>query len=205
MKTKIIITAAAVVVIVLAFLGIRYRDKFFPPAGVTTYETESTEDSAQETTTVKPFVEAQTEIITTTAAPTAANAEAQPTTERETALFMGEKPQWPADETVDGIPAPAKKHISNAQEFRTEKGKRFVIRLNEFSYSEFLDYIEKIERAGFTDKNSRANIPENEPDSVAMFYSAFDGSRSFGIYWYGSQSKAGFDCEIVVCNYDQAK
>ena len=204
MKTKIIIAAAAAIVIVLAFLGIRYRDKFFPPAGVTTYETESTDASQHETTTVKPFVEAQTEIITT-AAPTAANNEAQPTTERETALFMGEKPQWPADETVDGIPAPAKKHISNAQEYKTEKGKRFVIRLNEFTYNDFLDYIEKIERAGYTDKNSRANIPESEPDSVAMFYSAFDGSRSFGIYWYGSQSKAGFDCEIVVCNYDQAK
>lgn len=204
MKTKIIFAAIAVIVIVLAFLGIRYWDKFFPPAGVTTHETESTDASTQETTTVKPFVEAQTEIITT-AAPTTAKADIQPTTERETAIFMGEKPQWPADKTVDGIPAPAKRHISNAQEFKTEKGKRFVIRLNSFSYREFLDYIKEIESAGFTDKNSRANIPESEPDSVAMFYSAFDGSRSFGIYWYGEKSKAEFDCEIVVCNYDQSK
>ena len=203
MKTKIIIAAVAVIVIVLAFLGIRYWDKFFPPAGVTTYETENTDTPAQETTTALPFVEAQTEIITDAA--TTAKSETQPTTERETALFIGEKPQWPADKTVSGIPAPAKRHISNAQEFRTEKGKRFVIRLNKFSYRDFLNYIKEIERAGFTDKNSRANIPENEPDSVAMFYSAFDGSRSFGIYWYGNQSKAGFDCEIVVCNYDQAK
>ena len=202
MKTKkIIIAAVAVIVLVLAFLGIRYRDKFLPPSGITTEDTQSAPE--QETTTATPFVEAQTEIITT-AAP-ATNGETQPTTEYETALFMGEKPQWPADKTLDGIPAPAKKYVSNAQEFKTASGKRFVIRLNQMSYREFLSYLKEIEAAGFTDKNGRANIPESEPDSVAMFYSSFDGTRSFGIYWYGAQSKAGFDCEIVVCNYDQAK
>ncbi len=208
MKTKkIIIAAVAVIAIVLIFLGIRYRDKFIPPVGETSYDTQSTAESAtaeittkEGGTTMKPFVEAKTEIITT-----AAQMQELTTKQPETAQLMGERPVWPSDKIFEGLPSPAKKLISNAQEFKTEKGKRFVIRLNKFSYREFLNYLDDIEKAGFNDKNSRANVPDDEPSSVAMFYSAFDGTRSFGIYWHGDESRAAFDCEIVVCDYDQAK
>lgn len=209
MKTKIIIAAVAVIVIVLAFLGIRYWDKFAPTIDETTYDsqdlseaTTATEYTTKESeTTIKPFVEAKTEIITQATSA----AETQTTKQSETAQLLGERPVWPSNEIFDGIPSPAKKRISNMQEYQTEKGKRFVIRLNKFSYSDFLSYIDDVEKAGFKDKNNRANAPEEEPAAVAMFYSSFDGTRSFGIYWHGEESRAEFDCEIVVCDYDQAK
>ena len=65
--------------------------------------------------------------------------------------------------------------------------------------------LKKLEKAGFKDNNSHAHIPQNAPSTVAMFYSKFDGERSFGVYWYGDSSSAGFDCEIVISDYDQAK
>lgn len=210
MKTKkIIIAAAAVIVAALAFLGIRYWDEFMPSLGETSADTQSEPETttAQITTkegdtTIKPFVEAKTEIITTAAA---AQEKESTTKQPETAQLMGERPVWPTNEVFEGLPSPAKKLISNVQEYKTEKGRRFVIRLNKFSYSEFLSYLDEVEKAGFSDKNSRANVPEEEPAAIAMFYSAFDGERSFGIYWHGEESRAEFDCEIVVCDYDQAK
>lgn len=213
MKTKIIIAAIAVIVIVLAFLGIRYWDKFAPPIGETNEDTSSETEfvtkaeytTKEGDTTVKPFVEARTEIITTAAETTAAQVEETTTKQPETAQLMGERAIWPTDEIFDGIPSPAKKQISNMQEYKTEKGRRFVIRLNKFSYNEFLSYIDKVEKAGFSDKNNRANAPEEEPAAIAMYYSPYDGTRSFGIYWHGEGSHAEFDCEIVVCDYDQAK
>ncbi|MBR3754052.1 MAG: hypothetical protein IKK49_02980, partial [Clostridia bacterium] len=66
-------------------------------------------------------------------------------------------------------------------------------------------YVERLESAGFADNNNRYHIPEAEPTGTAMFYYSYDGERSFGVYWHGKESMAGFDCEIVVCNYDQAK
>ncbi len=194
MKTKILI-AVAVAVIVLGFLGIRYRDKFLPEIGTTTADT-------QETTTVKPFVEAQTQIIggETTKAPEATTKE-KPTAK----LVTSGTKSWPKDELLNSLPKPDTRKITATLEYKTTYGKQIIIRFDELGYDEYLRYIEKVEKAGFADKNNRYHIPENEPDGTAMFYYSFDGERSFGIYWHGDKSRAGFDCEIVICDYDQAK
>lgn len=195
MKTKIIIAVVAVIVIALAFLGIRYWDKFAEPIGVTTYDT-------QETTTVKPFVEAQTQII----GGDAASSNEATTKEKSTAkLVASDAKSWPRDKVLDGIPKPDTRKISACLEYKTADGKQFIIRFDSFSYGDFLDYVARLEKAGFADNNNRYHIPESEPTGTAMFYYSYDGERSFGVYWHGTESMAGFDCEIVVCDYDQAK
>ncbi len=149
-------------------------------------------------TTRKPFVEAQTEIIS-------GESEALQATERETELFVQEINSWPKHSLLDGVPKVSYRKIRNAVEYKTSRGTRYLISLENFSYSEYLSYLKKLEKAGFNDYNSRANVPEAEPRDVAMFYYSFDGERSFGVYWYGEESQAGVDCQIVICDYDQAK
>lgn len=195
MKTKIIIAVAAVAVLVLGFLGVKYSDKFLPELNTSTADT-------QETTTLKPFVEAQTEII----GGVTASGEAATTKERETAkLISSSTAGWPRDELLNPLPRPDTKKISVSYEYKTAYGRQLIVRFNELSYKDFLKYIKKVEAAGFTDKNNRYHIPDDEPTGTAMFYYSFDGERSFGIYWHGEESLAGFDCEIVICDYDQAK
>ena len=212
MKTKIFIVGVVVLVILLVFVGVRYSDKILPDLGTTSADTQETtteEASAEvsttapeEKTTRAPFVEAQTQIIsgkTTVASETTTN-------EKPTAqLVTGTVKEWPNNEVLSGIPKPDTLKISETLEYKTDKGKRFIIRFESFSYSEFLDYVERLESAGFADNNNRYHIPEAEPTGTAMFYYSYDGERSFGVYWHGKESMAGFDCEIVVCNYDQAK
>ena len=195
MKTKIFIVGAVVLVILLVFVGVRYSDKLLPEAGTVTADT-------QETTTVMPFVDAQTEVI---GGETAQSAEAT-TKEKTTAkLITSNAKNWPRNKVFDGIPKPDARKISACFEYETVNGKQFIIRFEDYSYSDFLSYIKRLEKAGFSDKNNRYHIPEAEPSGTAMFYYSYDGERSFGVYWHGKGSPAGFDCEIVVCNYDQAK
>ena len=211
MKTKILIGGIAVLVILLVFVGVRYGDKFLPEAGTTTADTqELTTDEVsekesttadEEKTTRTPFVEAQTQIIS---GKTTASAEST-TKEKPTAqLVTGTVKSWPKDEVLSGIPKPDTLKISQTLEYKTDKGKRFIIRFDSFSYGEFLAYVERLEAAGFADNNDRYHIPDGEPSGTAMFYYSYDGERSFGVYWHGEESMAGFDCEIVVCDYDQA-
>lgn len=211
MKTKILIGGIAVLVILLVFVGIRYGDKFLPEAGTTTADTqELTTDEAsekestaadEEKTTKAPFVEAQTQIISAETRPTEAATKEKPTAQ----LVTGAVKEWPKDACLNGIPKPDTLKISESLEYKTDKGKRFIIRFDSFSYGEFLAYVERLENAGFADNNDRYHIPETEPPGTAMFYYSYDGERSFGVYWHGAESMAGFDCEIVVCDYDQAK
>ena len=211
MKTKILIGGIAVLVILLVFVGVRYGDKFLPEAGTTTADTqelttdevsekESTTADAEKTTKA-PFVEAQTQIISAETRPTEAA-----TKEKSTAqLVTSAVKSWPKDETLNGIPKPDTLKFSQTLEYKTDKGKRFIIRFDSFSYGEFLAYVERLEAAGFADNNDRYHIPDGEPSGTAMFYYSYEGERSFGVYWHGEESMAGFDCEIVVCDYDQAK
>lgn len=212
MKTKIFIVGVIVLVILLVFVGVRYSDKILPEGGTITADTqETTTEKAtekesgtadEEKTTKAPFVEAQTQIIS---GETTASAEST-TKEKPTAqLVTGTVKSWPKDEVLSGIPKPDTLKISETLEYKTDKGKRFIIRFESFSYGEFLDYVERLESAGFADNNNRYHIPEAEPTGTAMFYYSYDGERSFGVYWHGTKSMAGFDCEIVVCDYDQAK
>ncbi len=211
MKTKIFIVGVIVLVILLVFVGVRYSDKLLPDIGTTTADTQelttdetsvkenSTDDTQAPTKT--PFVEAQTQIISAETRPTEAT-----TKEKSTAqLVTSAVKNWPKDEVLSGIPKPDTLKISETLEYKTDKGKRFIIRFEKFSYGEFLAYVERLESAGFADNNDRYHIPDAEPTGTAMFYYSYDGVRSFGVYWHGTESMAGFDCEIVVCDYDQAK
>lgn len=193
MKTKIIIAVVAVIFIALAFLGIRYRDNFITDPNATA--------GTQETTTLKPFVDAQTQIVG------GATTNAETTTkEKVTAkLVASDVKSWPTDKLLNGLPKPDTRKISASLEYKTTYGKQIIIRFDKFSYSEFLNYAKRVEKAGFADNNDRYHIPEAEPTGTAMFYYSYDGERSFGIYWHGEKSLAGFDCEIVICDYDQAK
>ena len=216
-KTKIVIIASAVVAVaVLTVLGIKFAGK--SEADVTTDTATTT--AAQNTTvdfnnlpigdytTLKPFVDAQTEILTpTTAKPpvSATNKVPEGTIEHEEhASRIDSSNGWQDNELTEGLPKVRTNGVSTVN-FVTDKGNRTIIRINSFDYSSYLDYIDKLEAAGFTDNNNRAHIPSTAPSTVAMFYSKYDGERSFGVYWYGASSSAGFDCEIVISNYDQAK
>ena len=212
MKTKIFIGGVAVLVILLVFVAIRYGDKFLPDLGTTTADTQelTTEEASEkesttapeEKTTRAPFVEAQTQVISGETRLTEVTTKAEKPTAQ---LVTGTVKAWPKDACLDGIPKPDTLKISETLEYKTDKGKRFIIRFESFGYSEFLAYVERLESAGFADNNDRYHIPEAEPTGTAMFYYSYDGERSFGVYWHGTESMAGFDCEIVVCDYDQAE
>ena len=204
-KIKIIIIAAlSVVLVVLAVLGVRYSDKILPE----NTQSEKTQNTAEETgttevpTTLKPFVEAQTEILT----PTTARPSPYITTERydENASRLSQESGWKENDLTLGLPKIKTGSLSTVN-YVSDKGRRTVIRIDSFDYNSYLNYVEKLEAAGFADNNGKAHIPETAPSTVAMFYSSFDGERSFGVYWYGNQSSAGFDCEIVISDYDQAQ
>jgi len=210
-KTKIIIIASALIVVsVLIVLGIKLAGKSEPggttePA-TTTAAQNTTVDfnnlTVGDYTTIKPFVDAQTQVLT----PTTTKPSVTVTTEayKEHASRIDSANGWKDDELTAGLPKIRTTGISTVN-FVTDKGNRTVIRINSFDYNSYLAYIDKLEAAGFTDNSSRAHIPETAPSTVAMFYSKYDGERSFGVYWYGDKSAAGFDCEIVISNYDQAK
>ena len=203
-KTKIIILAAlAVVLAVLAVLGVRYSDKFLPETTMSE-DTQSKEETAtaKETGTIVPLVEAQTQILneTTTKPQTVYYTERYD----ENATRLSQESGWKDNDLTIGLPKIKTGSVSTVN-YISDKGRRTVIRIDSFDYASYLNYIEKLEKAGFADNNGGKHIPESAPATVAMFYNRFDGSRSFGVYWYGSESAAGFDCEIVISDYDQAK
>ncbi len=148
-------------------------------------------------TTAKPFVEAQTEVLNTT--------EAQSTAEKATDILIKTSKSWPNHALLKGLPKAKADKIQQVSLYKNSLGNRLVVLLDDFSYDEYLAYIERVENAGFSDRNSRANIPASAPGDVAMFYSSFDSERSLGIYWYGADSSAGCDCIIVIGDFDMAK
>ena len=209
-KTKIIIIVAAVIVAAaLAVVGIKFANK---PAGneaeqATTAQTSTTKTANSmpieigDYTTLKPFVDSQTEVLT----PTTTMPSVTVTTEayEEHATQIDSANGWKDDALTDGLPKLRVAGISTLN-YVTDKGNRTVIRIDNLDYDSYLAYIDKLESAGFADNNNRAHIPATAPSKVAMFYSKYDGKRSFGVYWYGDASQAGFDCEIVIADYDQA-
>lgn len=216
-KTKIIIIAFAVIVVsVLTVLGIKFAGKSETDVTTDTATTTAAQNTTVDFnnltvgdyTTIKPFVDAQTEILTPTTAKTPVSATdkvPEGTIEHEEhATRVDSINGWKDNELTEGLPKIRTSGISTFNDV-TDKGNRTIIRINNFDYSSYLDYVDKLEAAGFTDNNNRAHIPDTAPSTVAMFYSKFDGKRSFGVYWYGDKSSAGFDCEIVISNYDQAK
>lgn len=201
-KTRIIIIAALVVVLaVLAALGVRYSDKFLPE-NTHSQSTEETAAPSREYTTLQPLVEAQTQVINeTTSKPQTVFY-----TERydENATRLSQESGWKDNDLTLDLPKIKTGDVSTVN-YISDKGRRTVIRIDNFDYVSYLNYIKKLEKAGFADNNGGKHIPESAPATVAMFYNRFDGERSFGVYWYGAQSSAGFDCEIVISDFDQAK
>lgn len=196
MTKKIIAVCAAVLAAVLVFLGVK-----FLPGRSEPYSPETEESSTKyEYTTLVPFAPAQTEILT----PTTVKLQYEHTTRyEENASRLSQKKGWQDNDLTMGLPKIRTGDVSTV-EYITDKGRRTVIRIDVFGYGSYLNYIDQLEAAGFADNNGRAHIPSSAPSTVAMFYSRFDGSRSFGVYWYGAESDAGFNCEIVICDYDQA-
>ena len=196
-KAKKIIIGSAVAAVAVAgiFCGIR----FAPQKQSEQPTNEPT--TKYEYTTLVPFAPAQTEILT----PTTVKPRPEFTTRyEENASRLSEEKGWKTNDLTLGLPEIRTGSVTTVN-YVTDKGNRTVIRIDSFSYESYLNYVLRLEEAGFTDNNGRAHIPADAPSTVAMFYSRFDGSRSFGVYWYGDDSDAGFDCEIVVSDYDQAK
>lgn len=195
MTKKIVVVCVAVLAAVLVFLGVR----FGPGIGGGTDVTEEP-TTKYEYTTLVPFAQAQTEILT----PTTVKMQNEFTTRyEENASRLSQKTGWQDNDLTAGMPKIRTGEVSTV-EYVTDKGRRTVIRIDVFDYNSYLNYIAQLESAGFTDNNGKAHIPYAAPSTVAMFYSRFDGNRSFGVYWYGAESDAGFNCEIVICDYDQA-
>ena len=196
-KTKRIIIGCAAAAVAVACIAVGAR--FMPKKAAETPTEETTEK--YEYTTLVPFAPAQTEILT----PTTTRPLPELTTRyEENASRLSEEQGWKGNDLTLGLPEIRSGSVSTVN-YVTDKGNRTVIRIDSFDYNSYLNYIQRLEEAGFTDNNGKAHIPSAAPSTVAMFYSRFDGSRSFGVYWYGSDSDAGFDCEIVVSDYDQAK
>ncbi len=195
MTKKITAVCAVALVAVLVFLGVRFLPRKGGGADVTEEST-----TKYEYTTLVPFAQAQTEILT----PTTVKLQNEFTTHyEENASRLSQKKGWQDNDLTAGLPKIRTGEVSTV-DYVTDKGRRTVIRIDVFGYNSYLNYIAQLEAAGFTDNNGKAHIPSAEPSTVAMFYSRFDGNRSFGVYWYGVESEAGFNCEIVICNYDQA-
>ena len=196
-KTKKIIIGCAVAAVAVA--GAVIGAKFVPKK--TAEPTTEATTAKYEYTTLEPFAPAQTEILNTT---TAKPLNEATTKYKENASRLSESKGWRTNDLTLGLPEIRTGSVSTV-DYVTDKGNRTVIRIDSFSYESYLNYVQKLEESGFTDNNGRAHIPSAAPSTVAMFYSKFDGNRSFGVYWYGNESDAGFDCEIVVSDYDQAK
>ncbi len=114
--------------------------------------------------------------------------------------LVSEGKGWSENSLTDGLPRLKADGIISRR-FNGDNGTRINIIIPELSYKDYLKYIAKVERAGFTDYTSHAHIPDEEPSGSARFYHAFDGERAIGIYWNGEESKAEFTCEIVITNY----
>lgn len=172
----------------------------------TEYRTYTTREGE---TTVKPFVEAQTLIITEApTSETTLQTEALPneTTVRQTEVPVSNVQQkWKDNALLSALPEPDAANVSSVNEFKSERGIRTVVRFDNFTYEDFLGFVNDLEAAGFKDNNNRYHIPEQAPQGTAMFYYSYDGNFSFGIYWRGSGSASGQGCELVICNYDQAQ
>ncbi len=222
-KTKIIIIiSAAIVAAALIALGVKFAgkpDDDSTTEAVTTTAAATTQASTTiptdipigDYTTLKPFVDAQTEIIipdttvpTTTAPISNQSSTASPAEEEEHATQIDSANGWKNNDLTLDLPKINASSITT-NNYITDKGYRTVIRIENFDYNSYLAYIDRLEDAGFNDNNNRKHIPSTAPETVAMFYSKFDGERSFGVYWHGDKSSAEFDCEIVICDYDQAK
>ena len=199
MTKKIIAVCAVVLVAALVFLGIRFIPDNTSPGA--TPETEESDTTKYEYTTLEPLAPPQTEILTPT---TVKKPQYEITTRiEENATRLNQKKGWQDNDLTLDLPKIKTGNVSTF-EYVTDYGRRTIIRINVLSYESYLGYVTQLEEAGFADNNNRAHIPPTAPATVAMFYSSFDGERSFGAYWYGSESDAGFSCEIVICDYDQA-
>ncbi len=192
---KVAIICAAIIAAVLIVPAVKFLPKLngASPAGEPT--------SKYEYTTLVPYVDAQTQVLT----PTTAKLKPEFTTRyEENASRLSQTKGWQDNDLTLGIPKIKTGSISTV-EYVTDRGRRTVIRIDTLGYDSYLSYVAQLEQAGFSDNNAKAHIPAAEPSKVAMFYSKFDGTRSFGVYWYGNESEAGFDCEIVISDYEQAK
>lgn len=224
-KTKtIIIISAVIVAAALVVLGVKFASK---PAdnsatenvtstAVQTNANISVDVTGENYTTLKPFVDSQIEEIPPTSATTEQSSTTAPFVDTQTqapatteaydehATQIDVANGWKDNDLTADLPKINSSGISTYN-YVSDKGYRTVIRIQNFDYNSYLTYIDRLEDAGFKDNNNRAHIPATAPSTVAMFYSKFDGERSFGVYWYGNSSSAGFDCEIVISDYDQAK
>lgn len=154
-----------------------------------------TDDREKSTAPVEAFVTAKTEYVTEKTG----KSESKPKTPPS---LVSQGKSWDKNEKLlEGIPELKAQGIT-VRKLKTEQGEQLVIRVDKMKYKDYLKYLDKLEKAGFADKNNRANAPKDEPDTVAMYYYAFDGKRTVIAYRNGVNSHAAFDYEMIISNYN---
>lgn len=209
MKTKLIPVALAAAVLLSGLAACAGSEREPEKSGTDSTVPTTAVVVRESGTTAKPFVEAQTSIISgpeqATSAATTTAAPVSTTVRRTEQSFTRVKISWKNTELLKALPEPDKDKVSSINEYKTEKGTRVVVRFADFDYTDFISYVDLLEKDGYKDRNERYHIPDRTPDGTAMFYYSFDGKCSFGIYWRGSGSASGQGCELVICDYNQAE
>lgn len=181
--------------------GTAARRTTAPERSTTAAATSKTTTRTQSTTAGDPYP-IYTRYVTTTKsatkAPTAAPTASPPLiTTRPSAA-----PSWPTDKFFARVPkcAVAASYVNS---YSSAKGTNVVVQFDSMSYDAYLEYLDRLEAAGFKENNSRANVPDTQPEDIAMFFST-NSDICIGVYYYGKSSAAGLDCQIVATDYNPA-
>ena len=92
---------------------------------------------------------------------------------------------WPTDSFFgDKVPAAADE-VSSMENFGKKGSFRTVIYIDEYSYGEFLDYVDRLEAAGFTEVFDKNSVYPTEPrGEKAMFASNNVEGACLVMFWY---------------------
>ncbi|GEM_PF-5857711 len=92
---------------------------------------------------------------------------------------------WPADAFFGDIIPPAAEQVNYVEKIGDKGFRRVVIYIDDYSYEDFLKYVDKLEYAGcveFFDKNSV--YPEEPSKERAMFASNTLEGACVVVFWY---------------------
>ncbi|MCR4615013.1 MAG: hypothetical protein K5756_02550 [Clostridiales bacterium] len=92
---------------------------------------------------------------------------------------------WPTDAFFgDKVPAAADE-VSSIENFGKKGSRRTVIYIDEYPYDKFLDYVDRLEAAGFTEIFNKNSVYPTEPrGEKAMFASNNVEGACIIMFWY---------------------
>lgn len=114
----------------------------------------------------------------------------------------GRNQKWIAEEFMSKLPK-LRDNVDEAIYATTDKGQYANIRINELSYADFLKYIETCKKAGFTQSNTAAVIPEKPEAGKCYRYSSNANGLYITLTYYTDEYPyRTCDLYITVTDYD---